>query len=130
MDKLEEFKPGKRIIGIEEAIDKIVEHVRAADVDTVERIFAEEFGYEVESDLSTENLICVPGPMCGGLLNEKDFLMGAQVELPEPNETDGHSFSFVGTVVGVKGEFGSEILTVTDQDDNTYDIEANRVSQV
>ena len=52
---------------------------------------------------------------------------GSTVEAPDPDETDIHQHSFVGTVVGVRG---INLLTVEDGDGNCFDIEANRLEIV
>lgn len=49
---------------------------------------------------------------------------GFRVEVPAPNEDDLYNYEFVGTVVGFK-EKG--LVIVIDQDDNEWDIEAERV---
>lgn len=55
--------------------------------------------------------------------------LGDEVTIPEPNNTtDYHKNSFVGIVVGVNEN--TEALLVKDQDDDCFEIEANRVSVI
>ena len=55
------------------------------------------------------------------------IVIGSSVMVPEPNESDIHEHSFVGTVVGV---FYSGIATVLDQEDDAFDVEIDRLSLV
>ena len=49
--------------------------------------------------------------------------VGDRVDAPDPDETDVYNFAFRGTVVA----FRYECAVVTDQDDDSFDIEANRL---
>jgi len=51
-----------------------------------------------------------------------------EVEVPDPNDTDIHNYSFVGTVADLFPEEGT--VMVEDQDSDFYEIEANRVGVV
>lgn len=47
-----------------------------------------------------------------------------EVIVPDPNETDIHHHSFVGTVV----KFRDNNAIVTDSDDNEFEVECNRLT--
>jgi len=59
--------------------------------------------------------------------NGFEIELGDEVTIPEPNNTtDYHKNSFVGTVVGLNED--TDMVLVKDQDDDCFEIEANRVS--
>lgn len=51
------------------------------------------------------------------------FEVGDEVEVPEPNETDLHNHSFVGTII----DFRHEYAVVEDGDGNCWEIEVDRL---
>lgn len=53
-----------------------------------------------------------------------DFEIGDSVEVPDPDATDNHQHSFVGTIVGFRGE----LATVEDMDGDCFDIEIERLT--
>ena len=53
-----------------------------------------------------------------------EFEMGDSVEVPDPNDSDIHNHSFVGTIVGFRGE----LATVEDGDGDCFDIEVERLT--
>lgn len=57
--------------------------------------------------------------------NDKLVHIGDQVIMPEPNETDMHQHSFVGRIDDLYNKKGT--ICVVDQDDECFEIEANRV---
>ena len=52
------------------------------------------------------------------------FEIGDEVEVPEPNETDIHNHSFVGTIA----EFRGDNAIVEDGDGDCFEIEVERLS--
>lgn len=60
--------------------------------------------------------------------NGKTINLGANVELPDPNDTDIHGYAFVGRVTDILAEKGT--LIVEDQDSDFFEIEGNRVEVV
>ena len=52
------------------------------------------------------------------------FEVGDEVEVPEPNETDIHNHSFVGTINNFRGDNA----IVEDGEGNTFEIETDRLS--
>lgn len=54
--------------------------------------------------------------------------VGDQVEMPDPNDTDIYSHSFVGTVVDLKICNGEDYIVVEDGDGDCFDIESFRVT--
>jgi hypothetical protein len=53
-----------------------------------------------------------------------DFEIGDEVEVPDPNDSDIHNHSFVGSIVGFRGE----LATVEDMDGDCFDIEVERLT--
>ena len=53
-----------------------------------------------------------------------EFEMGDSVEVPDPNDSDIHNHSFVGTIIAFKGE----LATVEDMDGDCFDIEIERLT--
>ncbi len=51
--------------------------------------------------------------------------VGDEVIVPDPNSTDIHNFSFIGTVDDILVERNTAI--VMDQEDNFYEIECDRL---
>jgi len=51
------------------------------------------------------------------------FEVGDEVEVPEPNETDLHNHSFVGTIIDFRGENA----VIEDGEGNSFEIEADRL---
>ena len=49
---------------------------------------------------------------------------GQEVIVPDPNISDIHNHEFVGTIEEINGE----IAVVSDQDDNHYEIELDRLT--
>lgn len=62
------------------------------------------------------------------MTDKKGFLIenGMEVNVPNPNETDIHNNSFVGTVVDILEDRNTVI--VQDQDDNFFEIESDRLT--
>ena len=52
------------------------------------------------------------------------FKIGENVEVPDPNDSDIHNHSFVGSIVGFRGE----LATVEDMDGDCFDIEIERLT--
>jgi len=52
------------------------------------------------------------------------FDIDDEVEVPEPNETDLHNHSFVGTIIDFRGDNA----IVEDGDGNTFEIETDRLT--
>ena len=52
--------------------------------------------------------------------------IGNIVEVPDPDETDIHNHSFVGTII----DFQNGYAVVEDGDDNTFDIESYRLTKI
>lgn len=63
-------------------------------------------------------------------MNGREIELGDAVKMPFPNEsgTDSWNYDFVGIVIDSDEEHG--IITVTDQDDDCFDIEPSRVEIV
>jgi len=63
-------------------------------------------------------------------MNGREIELGDEVMMPSPNEsgTDSWNHDFVGTVIDSDEEYG--IITVTDQDEDCFDIEPSRVEIV
>jgi len=55
-----------------------------------------------------------------------DFEIGETVEVPDPNDSDIHNHSFVGTIVAFDDEM--EYATVEDMDGDCFDIEIERLT--
>lgn len=56
--------------------------------------------------------------------NGKELLVGMEVLVPEPNETDIHLFSFTGVIADLLDN-GNAIIE--DQDIDFFEIESNRL---
>lgn len=58
--------------------------------------------------------------------NGRELFKGDEVNMPEPDDAfnDLHQHSFQGSIIGLEED---GIITVVDQDDNVFAIEANRV---
>jgi len=56
--------------------------------------------------------------------NGMELFKGDEVIMPDPNDTDLHQHSFQGTVLEIQDD---DIISVVDQDNDVFDIEANRV---
>ena len=55
-----------------------------------------------------------------------DFSVGDFVEVPDPDDSDIHTHSFVGTIVG----FYNGNAVVEDMDNNTFEIEVERLTLI
>lgn len=53
----------------------------------------------------------------------RTITIGDSVLVPDPNDSDIHNHSFIGTVDKFKGEY----VVVEDGDDNAFDIEPERL---
>jgi hypothetical protein len=60
--------------------------------------------------------------------NGKKIVIGLSVEVPEPNKTDVHNFSFVGNVTDILEKKGTVI--VEDKDSDFFEIEAGRLEVI
>ena len=57
-----------------------------------------------------------------------DWVLGQEVDIPEPQSNDSWNHGFTAQVVSTKFDTdGSLLLTVRDQEDNHFDIEARRI---
>jgi hypothetical protein len=52
--------------------------------------------------------------------------VGDTVDAPDPDETDIYNFAFRGTIVAFRNDYA----VVTDQDDNSFEIEPHRLEGV
>jgi hypothetical protein len=69
------------------------------------------------SDIDTTNIIILP---------QLGFEIGEEVEVPDPDDTDIHNHSFVGTIV----DFRNGYAVVDDGDCNCFDIELDRLTKI
>ena len=51
--------------------------------------------------------------------------IGESVVVPEPNESDLHNHSFVGTVIDIDDD--AQMVSIEDQDGQIFDIELYRI---
>ena len=58
--------------------------------------------------------------------NQLELQIGDSVEVPDPDDSDIHNHSFVGTIVGFKGEYA----VVEDGDCDCFDIEFERLTLI
>jgi hypothetical protein len=72
----------------------------------------------LSSDIDSSNIV---RPSVDELSN-----IGDEVEVPDPNDSDIHNHSFVGTLIDIKGDLG----VVEDGEGNCFDIELERLTKV
>ena len=60
-----------------------------------------------------------------------NLVEGDSVEVPEPDSSDIHNHSFVGTIIAFKGQFSDDkYAVVEDMDGNCFDIELERLTRI
>jgi hypothetical protein len=77
-----------------------------------------------ETNMNYDAQIMVSGLDNSDIIDMSDgFAIGDEVEVPEPNDTDIHNHSFVGTII----EFRGENAIVEDGEGDCFEIETDRL---